>query len=189
MSQNNLGVALQETGRLDEAATHFAEAIRLEPRHERARRNLGNVRFAQGRFPDAIRAYESALLLDPDDRQSKHNLATSHYDLANSLWRNGQLDVAVGEYREATGWQPDDAGFHRALGMALVQQGRLDEAVTVIRRSLEIDPESPSTHDVLAVALFKRGDNVGARREVEACRVRGGTPTPWLVTALGQRAK
>lgn len=187
VAQNNLGVALQKSGRLDEAAAHFAEAVRLEPRHERGHRNLGNVRFAQGRLPEAIEAYEEALRLDPQDEQAQQNLATSCYNLANSLWREGKLDEAIARYEEATTWKPRDAGFHRALGLALLQQKRLDEAIATLRRSLEIDPQNASTHDVLAMALYERGDLAGARREVDACRTLGGTPTARLVAALAKR--
>jgi tetratricopeptide (TPR) repeat protein len=189
VSQNNLGVALEKVGRLEEAASHDAEAIRLEPRNARAYANLGDVRFAQGRYAEAIPSYEEALRLIPDQEPARQNLAKAHYNVGNSLWRDGHPDEAVHEYREAIRWKPDDAGFQRALGMALIQQGHHDEAVTVIQRSLELDPENPYTHDALAVALFERGDYVGARREVEVCRARGGKPTPWLVTELEHRPR
>ena len=189
VTQNNLGVALQKSGRLDEAATHFTEAIRLEPQHERSRRNLGNVRFAQGRMPEAIEAYEEALRLDPNDAQARSNVATSRYNLANSFWREGRLEDAITQYDAAIRWKPDDAGFHRALGMALLQQKRHGEAIVAIRRSLELDPANASTHDLLAIALYETGDLEGARREVEECRARGGTPTAWLMAELGGRER
>src|SRR5262249_28857265 len=157
VSQNNLGAALEKAGRLDEAASHFDEAIRLEPRNTRAHSNLGNVRFTQGRFDEAIEAYDAALRLSPGLVTAQQNLAAAHYDLANARWREGHPDEAVRQYREAIRWRPNDAGYLRALGLALLQQGRRDEAVAAIRRSLDIDPGSPYTHDVLAMALYEGG--------------------------------
>src|SRR5262249_8781257 len=156
----------------------FTEAIRLEPASVRAYLNLGDVRFNQGRFAEAIVSYDAALRLSPDVELVRQNLAKAHYNVANSRWRDGHPDEAVREYREAIRWRPGDAGFQRALGLALLQQGSHDEAVAVIRRSVEIDPVNAYTHDVLAMALFQSQDYTGAWREVQACRARGGTPTP-----------
>jgi Flp pilus assembly protein TadD len=39
-AHNNLGSALASMGRIDEAITHFSEAVRLMPESEEARRNL-----------------------------------------------------------------------------------------------------------------------------------------------------
>ena len=187
VSQNNLGAALEKRGLLDAAASHYADAIRLEPRNARALDNLGNVRFSQGRFDEAITSYDAALRLSPGLETARQNMATAHYDLANARWREGHLDEAVREYREAIRSRPDDAGFQRALGLALLQQGRRDEAVAVIRRAVALDPGSAYAHDALALALYQAGDFAGAWNEVRACRERGGTPTPSLVAELSRR--
>ena len=39
-SHNNLGVALAEQGRLEEAVVHFTEALRIDPNFKEAQRNL-----------------------------------------------------------------------------------------------------------------------------------------------------
>ena len=187
VSQNNLGVALESEGRLEEAAAHLVESIRLEPRNARAHSNLGNVRFAEGRFGEAVRCYDDALHLDPGLEAAVLNVGKAHYNLANSLWREGHLDDAIREYREAITSSPSDAGIHRALGIALMQRGRPEEALSVLRRSLEIDPGNPATHDALASALYLTGDDAGAWREVQACRARGGIPSPSLLARLSQR--
>lgn len=187
VSQNNLAVALEKAGRIEEAAAHYREAIRLEPRHIRAHFNLGNLRFQQGRYAEAIPPFEQALRLDPDDEQTRRVLATTHFNIANSLWRQANRDEAVREYRAAIRYRPEDAGFERALGMVLLEQGRHEEAAAALVRSVELDPTNADTHGVLAIARFRLGDDAGAWREVRASRSRGGSPAPWLLTELSRR--
>ena len=187
ISQNNLGVALEKAGRLDEAVAHFEEAIRLEPRNARSHGNLADARFAQGRYAEAIPSYDEALRLSPGFEQARENLAKAHYNVGNARWREGHPEEAVREYREAIRSNPDDAGLQRALALALLQQGRRDESLAAIRRSLELDPENPYSHDVLALALCQGGDYAGAWREVQACRAHGGTPTPSWLAELSKR--
>ena len=111
----------------------------------------------------------------------------TRYNLGNREWRAGRLEAAANEYREGLRWRPDDAGFHRALGMVLAEQGQPAAAVTSLRRSLELDPANVFTHDALAAALFASGDVAGAAREADSVRARGGSPKPWLVEALRRR--
>jgi tetratricopeptide (TPR) repeat protein len=149
VARTNLGVALEKVARYDEAVTHLEEAVRLEPRNARAQLNLGDARFALQRYPEAIQAYEAALRLDPADSLTQLHLAMTHYNYANHEWHDGRLEVAVEQYREGLRWRPDDAGFHRALGMALAQQGHVEEAAAAFRRSLELDPTNVFTRNAL----------------------------------------
>src|SRR5262249_13388595 len=52
--QRSLGYALQRSGRLDEAATHFEKALQLTPDDQMALLYMGGCRFYQGRIPEAI---------------------------------------------------------------------------------------------------------------------------------------
>ena len=48
-AHNNLGSALANLGRIDEAVVHFSEAVRLTPDSEDARRNLQYALTLQGK--------------------------------------------------------------------------------------------------------------------------------------------
>ncbi|MBP2687261.1 MAG: Anaphase-promoting complex, cyclosome, subunit 3, partial [Deltaproteobacteria bacterium] len=55
----NLGVALFENGRHEEAAAAFREVVRWQPGHARARFNLGKVSLALGRGGQAVREFRT----------------------------------------------------------------------------------------------------------------------------------
>ncbi len=61
----SLGTALGNQGRLDEAAEHFAAAVRLRPRSDAARLNLAIAFGKLGRMNDAARELDEALRLNP----------------------------------------------------------------------------------------------------------------------------
>ena len=73
-SRNNLGVALAEAGRDDEAETEFREAARLSPRLADASANLGALYLRQRRFDDAVEPLRRAVSLDPTRTAFAKNL-------------------------------------------------------------------------------------------------------------------
>ena len=69
-----IGIALFSKNELEEAKTHYLEAIRLDPRRAEARNNLGSVYFRQGQISQAIVQYQEALRLDPHLQSAEENL-------------------------------------------------------------------------------------------------------------------
>lgn len=75
MAHTNLGQALTSQGKLNEAAFHFEEAVRLNPYFSVALNNLGFLRAKQGRVEEAKTLFLRALERQPDYPQAKKNLA------------------------------------------------------------------------------------------------------------------
>jgi serine/threonine-protein kinase len=126
------GVALYDKGKLEEAAGHFEQALRIDPKNATAHFNLGNA-LRKDKLDEAIRCYEEALRLDP-------KLAQAHVNYGNTLRAKGKVDEAVGHYREALRLDPKDAKAHGGLGGVLLAQGRWAEAQDATRRCLELLP-------------------------------------------------
>jgi Flp pilus assembly protein TadD len=71
----DLGIALAQTRRYDEALTHFREAARRQPASAAHLNNLGGILLQLDRLEEAAAQFEGALRLDPDLEDARLNLA------------------------------------------------------------------------------------------------------------------
>jgi predicted O-linked N-acetylglucosamine transferase (SPINDLY family) len=72
-AHSNLGVTLQELGRLDEAEASYAQAIALKPDYAEAHSNLGFTLKELGRLDEAEASYTQAIALKPDCASAHSN--------------------------------------------------------------------------------------------------------------------
>ena len=72
---NNLGLALADQGKLDEAEYHYREAIRIQPDYAEAYNNLGIVLRDLSKFDGALACWEEALRLKPQYAAPRLNRA------------------------------------------------------------------------------------------------------------------
>jgi tetratricopeptide (TPR) repeat protein len=161
-----LGQALAQRDRLDEAISHYSEAIRIRPDFAEVHNRLGNAFFDQGKLDEAIVQFSEALRAD-----SKFSQA--HNNWANALARQGKLDEAVAHYGEAIRITPDYADAHNGLGAVLADQGKLKDAIFQYSEALRIDPRSAQAHNNLGTALAEQGSNDQAIHEfLESLRIK-----------------
>jgi protein O-mannosyl-transferase len=104
----NLGIALHEQGRLDDAISQYQEAIRLKPGNAKAHYNLAIVLDTTGRTEEAIGEFQEVLRLKVDR-------VDVHYNLGSALARAGRLDEAIAQCQEALRLQPDFDAARRLL--------------------------------------------------------------------------
>lgn len=77
IAHSSMGVILDDRGKPEEAAAHFAEALRINPRLAHAQNNWGIVLARQGRWREALPHYEEALRLNPAYTEARLNLAVA----------------------------------------------------------------------------------------------------------------
>ncbi len=147
---NNIGLACDALGRMDDAVAHYRRAIALNPDYVDAHNNLGAALLARRKLDEAAAHYQRALSLKPD-------FAEAHINLANVLREQGRLDEAAACYRHALALKPDFAEAHNNLGNVLRQQGKLDEAVVRYQRALTLKPNYAEAHYNLGNALKQQG--------------------------------
>ena len=73
----NLGNALADLDRLDDAEAHIRAAIALDPGLEEAQVSLAFVLASQGRLHEAVAANEAVLRFNPGSGEARWNLATA----------------------------------------------------------------------------------------------------------------
>ncbi len=162
----NLGVALEQQGRLAEARAQYEIAARLDPNRVQAQVNLANVLDASGETGKALEHYRMALQLN-------RNSPLVHLNYGSALVKLGRFDEAKLHFDEAKRLAPNDPRPAYLMGKSLLRQGRSQEAVGQFKEALRIDPNHMQTlvwfarvrandfdgqarHAVEAVALSKR---------------------------------
>jgi tetratricopeptide (TPR) repeat protein len=157
----NLGAALAEAGRDEEAAARYREVLALQPDHADARANLdrldaarlereGNGLAARGDLVTASERYRQAIALDPRRTHSQAGLGMALATL-------GRVAEALPTLREAVRLGTDDPAVPNALGVLLLQSGQLREARTVFETAMAAHPDDVGLAHNLARLLATGG--------------------------------
>jgi Flp pilus assembly protein TadD len=163
-AHNNLGEALAAAGRRDEAASHYAEALRIHPGYAPARNNQGIVLAEAGRYAEAEQEFRAALAINPEMAMAESNLATARARL-------GDYEDAIVHYQRAIALAPANAIAHEGMADSLALLGRLDEAIARYREALRWAPGATSARRALARTLRQAGREAEAAREEQLVNV------------------
>lgn len=148
--QMNLGNALKDAGRLDEALHSYQRALAINPAFSEAHINQAATFSALGQLENAVASYRRALHVN-------RNSATAHHGLGGVLRELEHLDEAAASYRRAIKSQPNFVEAYNNLGVTLRDLGQLDEAVTCYQQALKIQPDFADVHSNLGVVLRDLG--------------------------------
>ena len=184
----NLGVELASQDRLDEAISHYRQALTFESTAD-IHNNLGNALARQGKVDEAINHLRQSLqiLPHPDTYynlaeafrvQGKFNEAINHYrqaltfklddaylvyyKMGETFRLQGKLDEAISHYHQALRLKPDYADAQNQLGIILASQGKLNEAINQFRQVLRINPDNAYVHYNLGFTYLIMGDTDSA---------------------------
>ena len=177
----NLGTALFDAGRTEEALATARLAIARQPDSAKAHYNAGIALLRLGRLEEALAASRTALQHDP-------NYVEAHSNAGAALFKLGRFDAAEAHYRRALERRPDYAPALRNLIVLLVRQDRFDEAeqrlrspqaatgtlldvegelrlrqgryaeaVALYRSLAEAQPDNAEAHSNIGVALYHLG--------------------------------
>jgi len=115
-SQLQQADALYQQGKLDEAAALYAEVLKANPSAWMAGMHLGNIAYKKGDYEKAVSQYQAMLQKAGNDARAK---AMLHNNVGLAQAHHKQLKEAVGSFKQALKYQPDDAEISRNLNIAL----------------------------------------------------------------------
>jgi len=140
-SYNNLGLAQQSLGQLDEAIRTFQQAIQVMPHLAEAHYNLGNIWLAQHQFARAIPSFQQALNHKPNYIKACHNLGLAYQQ--QGQWAEAeQCYQQVIALTATTGFDSRVHAWHN-LGNLYQQQNRLAEATAAYQDAIALLESQP----------------------------------------------
>jgi tetratricopeptide (TPR) repeat protein len=184
-AENNLGTDLLAAGKVDDAITHFRNALRIEPEDADSHYSLGTALLQKGSIDEAIAEFQGALQIEPGD-------ADAHYNLAAAFRQEGKLDEAIAHYQSALQFKPDNAEAHYNLAVALRQEGRVDEAITHYEAALKLKPDNADAENNLGNLLLQKGsidDAIGNFQKAVAINPASGRAHNNLGNALLRKGR
>jgi Flp pilus assembly protein TadD len=210
LAHYNLGVALQQDGKFDDALDHFRQAIRFFPQYADALNNCGALLERKGDFDKAADHYAKALQADPNDAKAAANLAMIrlregkvaearsileqglsknpeagrlHFCLGILLDKEGNREAATVQFAAAVQAEPGNTMAFQNWAMALRSLGKREDAIAKLRAATQLEPRNLTIRACLA-ALLKEAGHLG-EADTEFTQVLQEEPR-WLEVANGQ---
>jgi len=135
LAHNNLGVALKQQGKINEAIIHWRLALDIFPAYGDAIANLAPELVERRRPDEAIKYCTEFLQKGRDHCEVRNNLG-------NAYRAKGELDEAIKHYQGALVLKPDAWQVHYNLGLVLAEKQQFAEAVKHFQEALRAAPNN-----------------------------------------------
>ena len=146
-AHNNLGQALYQAGRFQEAIPELETALAIQPSLE-VHGLLSLTLAALDRPQEALVHSREAVRLNPNSGAARSSLGRVLSDL-------GLFDEAARQLYEAARLAPDLADVRVTLGLVLARLGRLADATVQLQAALKMEPDNPEAHCNLGSVFFQ----------------------------------
>lgn len=176
----NLGLALEQAGRLNQARAALRKSLELDPGIRGASLFLGLIAYRQDRYRDAELRLTREIHLDPQDAKAfmwlgvcylaqdnpkaaigplnrAHALDPKNADI---LYHRGHayLMLANASYKAMFKLNPDSMRVHQVLGEAYAKSYRTQQAISEFKIAIQMAPHEPGLHEELGDQYWVAGD-------------------------------
>ncbi|MBN8898202.1 MAG: tetratricopeptide repeat protein, partial [Rhodospirillales bacterium] len=145
-----LGLVGLRAGHLDEAIYLLREALRRDPTHEGAQRNLVRALLAAGRATETLAAADDACAAQPDS-------AELHFARGTALNALRQPAAACAALERSVALDPEFAPAWLNLGNACADLDDWTAAEAHVRRAVTLDPTLAEAQASLSYLLTVQG--------------------------------
>jgi len=166
------------------AAALYEKLLEMEPPFTQALYNGGLFCFYQNDFPRAAeyfsRFIETTQMDTSEDEDKKeqveqilknitdNGLDDESFTEANKLVREGKAQEALNNIRDFLERRPLVSNGWFVLGWALRLLRRWADGEAAFRKAIELGGDGSDARNELAICLMEKGDNAGAKRELQA---------------------
>lgn len=188
------GSGLLKAGYLEASQRAFEQAIKLDPKMERAHLGLATAQFHRGDLKSALSSFERAIKLDPREPIAYLGLAQAYhragspkraieplkkvvelqpenalawYQLGKMYGDARQSDLAFEALQRAVKLDPKKADFWRDLGRLSQHYSRLEEAEKQFKQAVRLNRSDPITYYWLGQLYSQMGDTPKLRGSAE----------------------
>ncbi len=142
-----LGRAYLNSGSADQAEKTLTATLALDPKHLRARIELGRIHLQREEYSKALESFKE--LIQQGDRNPSIQYLTGY-----SLLKLDQPRQAVPYLEKAVEKQPGSAPWQVTLARAYHKSRRLNDSLKHYRVSLEINPDQPVVHNEMGLLFW-----------------------------------
>ena len=132
---DQLGSALFELERYEEALTSYDKVIKLNPDHSNAWTNKGATLNELERYEEALTSYDKAIELNPDNSNAWSNKGATLGNLE-------RYEEALTSCNKAIELNPDHSNAWTSKGATLNELERYEEALTSYDKAIELNTDN-----------------------------------------------
>jgi tetratricopeptide (TPR) repeat protein len=156
----NLARFLAKQGKLNDAISHYRQALDIRPDDADSHNNLGLLLALRGDIESSLAEFQTATQINP-------NYARAFFNMGRVFARQGELEKAVQNYQQALQLDPKEIDIHLGLGAVLSRQGQLDRATSHFYEAVKLRPDFAEAHILLARALAAQGKKEEAETQYQ----------------------
>jgi len=154
---NNLGVALMEQYKHEDAARQFKQALERDPNFAIARINLAMADYFLNDSRAAISEAQAALKLAPASLQAQYILGAAYK-------KDRLYDEAVAAFNKVLAVDPKDPYTNIQIGQIYSSKQQYGQAAEAFRRALEAEAYNSTAAYSLAQALIRAGNQAEGQK-------------------------
>jgi protein O-mannosyl-transferase len=150
LAYNNLGNALLDEGKYEEAVDRYNNALRIIPSYVLSYNNRGNAYTKLGQYQLAMNDCNEAIRLNPDD-------FLGYFNRGNVYKKIGQYQHALEDYNKAIRLNPDNSTIYFNRGNTYISLGQYQTAIEDFNKVILLNPASFDTYNNRAFIYVKLG--------------------------------